>query len=469
MPAVSQAQQRLFGMAVAYKRGELPDASAEVRRLAESLSLAELERFARTVRHSLPEHAENLGKALGLALFESAMLGGGQTAPALPALEKALTRAIPPGPPKRAAFKLPKDGEWDHDVRHLHPDEHELHIRHHEAEFRGLLHGLHQVDPKAEQSAEARQELVRRMRKCSTHWRDHRVHQQIAREAAQNGVDGAQAARKRPAGTKPAREPHGPKGASDKPLRKAMEPRELTRLMALTVQAQTGSLSGRERSELAGLEYVYAWEMVADAFQSELDPEDQLLLDDGSPAASPVQLYLAERQHWERLTTGAAYMDPESRETGGGTLDFRGLPILIETDAGEVRSGKGWTCTLRYPYGEILGTLGVDGDPLDVVIGPNEQAPNVYVVHLHALGEVREWPGGSCPVCGEPPEGCLHALDEDKCFLGFQNEEDVRAVFRTCYDSEVFLGPISVFPFAEFYALVEQGRRPIRREREPGS
>jgi vacuolar-type H+-ATPase subunit E/Vma4 len=56
--AVSKAQQRLMGMAYAYKQGELDDASEEVKKLANSMSLKDLEDFASTKHAGKPEHVE---------------------------------------------------------------------------------------------------------------------------------------------------------------------------------------------------------------------------------------------------------------------------------------------------------------------------------------------------------------------------------------------------------------------------
>lgn len=56
MPAKSKAMQRLFGMALAYKRGELPNAPAVVRRLADSMSEDKLREYASTPHDNLPEH-----------------------------------------------------------------------------------------------------------------------------------------------------------------------------------------------------------------------------------------------------------------------------------------------------------------------------------------------------------------------------------------------------------------------------
>lgn len=55
MPATSKAQQKLMGMALAYKRGELKDASDKVKKIAKGMTEKELEDFASTSTEDLPE------------------------------------------------------------------------------------------------------------------------------------------------------------------------------------------------------------------------------------------------------------------------------------------------------------------------------------------------------------------------------------------------------------------------------
>lgn len=87
---------------------------------------------------------------------------------------------------------------------------------------------------------------------------------------------------------------------------------------------------------------------------------------------------------------------------------FRGLPINIEIDLGMTASGKDpngvpWKRTYKHPYGEIAGTTGHDGDPVDVYLGPNMDSDLVCVVH-------------QCKRDG--------SFDEDKIFLGFDSMID---------------------------------------------
>jgi hypothetical protein len=57
--SVSVAQQKIMGMALAYKRGEMPDASDEVKKIAKSMTTKELEDFAKTKHKGLPMNKEN--------------------------------------------------------------------------------------------------------------------------------------------------------------------------------------------------------------------------------------------------------------------------------------------------------------------------------------------------------------------------------------------------------------------------
>lgn len=54
MPSKSKAQQRFFGMVDAYKKGELSDASPEVKKAAKSMSTKKVKDFAKTKHRGLP-------------------------------------------------------------------------------------------------------------------------------------------------------------------------------------------------------------------------------------------------------------------------------------------------------------------------------------------------------------------------------------------------------------------------------
>jgi hypothetical protein len=120
---------------------------------------------------------------------------------------------------------------------------------------------------------------------------------------------------------------------------------------------------------------------------------------------------------------------------------WHGLELAIENPVGTTRSGKKpdgteWHTTMAHAYGEISGTNGVDGDPVDIFLGPDlDTAPMVYVVHQKT---VDDW----------------DKYDEDKCMLGFSSEGEARSAFLQNYDDPRFLGPITAMPVAEFVEKV---------------
>lgn len=57
MPAISQQQQKLMGLALAYKRGDIPpsDVSSTIKKIANAMSEKELEKYAGTKHKNLPK------------------------------------------------------------------------------------------------------------------------------------------------------------------------------------------------------------------------------------------------------------------------------------------------------------------------------------------------------------------------------------------------------------------------------
>jgi len=126
-----------------------------------------------------------------------------------------------------------------------------------------------------------------------------------------------------------------------------------------------------------------------------------------------------------------------------GRLDFRGLPVSVENWKHSARAWKdphnnteGMT-RMRYSYGYIRGTLGTDGDQLDVYIGPDWDAPMVYIVHQMA-----------------PPD--FTSYDEDKCMLAFSSADAAREAYLKQYDDPRFFGSMTEMPFDEFKEKIYQ-------------
>jgi hypothetical protein len=126
-----------------------------------------------------------------------------------------------------------------------------------------------------------------------------------------------------------------------------------------------------------------------------------------------------------------------------GHLTYQGLNIAIEQFKGDTRSGvsatgKPWSTTMKNPYGYVVGSEGADGDGVDVFVGDDKKAPNVYVVQQ------------------KKDDG---SYDEDKCILGVNSVEEAKKLYLSNYDTAKYLGPIKTVPIERFKALVTSGKK----------
>lgn len=122
-----------------------------------------------------------------------------------------------------------------------------------------------------------------------------------------------------------------------------------------------------------------------------------------------------------------------------GKTNFQGLPIDIENRKGSVRKGKNedgteWKTKMKHPYGYVRGTKAVDGDELDVYVGPKKDAPKAFVVHQ------------------KDPE--TKKYDEDKVMLGFKTKAEARRAYLAHYDKPGFLGTISAVAMGKLKEMV---------------
>jgi len=122
-----------------------------------------------------------------------------------------------------------------------------------------------------------------------------------------------------------------------------------------------------------------------------------------------------------------------------GTINFRGVIIHVENKPGTVREGKTpegkvkWRTDMKLPYGEILGSLGTDGDKLDVYVGPNRNCDNVYIVHQNFTRGAQKG-----------------KYDEDKVMLGFDNFMQAKDAYLAHYDSPKYFRSMTVMAFPLF-------------------
>lgn len=139
------------------------------------------------------------------------------------------------------------------------------------------------------------------------------------------------------------------------------------------------------------------------------------------------------------------YYQPTPAQAAAGNYkkprrQWNGLEIAIENPVGSVREGKGWRTVMQNAYGYICRTEAVDGDEVDVYLGPElDTAPTVYVVHQRRAGDWK-------------------AYDEDKVMLGFESEAAARQAYLAHYDDPRFLGPITAMPVEDFVRKVRATR-----------
>jgi hypothetical protein len=123
---------------------------------------------------------------------------------------------------------------------------------------------------------------------------------------------------------------------------------------------------------------------------------------------------------------------------------IQGLDITIENPRGSIREGvddegKKWRTGMQHDYGYCKRTLGVDGDHFDVFVGPNIQAPDVYVIDTM-----------------RPPH--FTEFDEQKGMIGFNTEAEARTAFAQHYDDPRFISHVKEMPMAEFRQKVKATR-----------
>lgn len=128
----------------------------------------------------------------------------------------------------------------------------------------------------------------------------------------------------------------------------------------------------------------------------------------------------AKRLHDEELKvdTNPSEAQKEAGNYKKGHIKINGFDVSIEQPVGSVRSGKDasgkeWSQVMNNTYGYIRGTESVDGDHIDVFLGPDMNSDMVYVVdQVNTDG----------------------SFDEHKVMMGFSSLEDARSAYLSNYE-----------------------------------
>lgn len=154
----------------------------------------------------------------------------------------------------------------------------------------------------------------------------------------------------------------------------------------------------------------------------------------------------AKRLHDEELKvdTNPTEAQKEAGNYKKGHIKINGFDITIEQPSGSVRSGKDangkeWSVTMNNTYGYIRGTESVDGDHIDVFLGPDMNSDMVYVVdQVNTDG----------------------SFDEHKVMMGFSSLEDARSAYLSNYEEGwQGLGNITGVALDEFKKWIDSSKR----------
>ena len=156
--------------------------------------------------------------------------------------------------------------------------------------------------------------------------------------------------------------------------------------------------------------------------------------------------YIAEQAHNTNPTE-------KQKETGiyaKARVNLQHHNITIETLKGTERSGideggQKWSVTMQNHYGELDGTIGYDGDPIDVFIGNNPKEGGIYVIDQITPAN----PSASLVPLEIGQSGQeTSKFDESKVMLGFDSAEEAKAAYMSNY-SEGWDGFSAITPAGE--------------------
>lgn len=118
------------------------------------------------------------------------------------------------------------------------------------------------------------------------------------------------------------------------------------------------------------------------------------------------------------MNTDPTMAQKEAGNYRKGHIDWHGLDIAVENPKGSYRkgvskSGVSWRVKMNSHYGYIRREMGIDGDPVDVFVGPNKTNTSVYVVDQMT------------------PDG--EKFDEHKVMLGYDDLESAKKAYLGNY------------------------------------
>lgn len=139
---------------------------------------------------------------------------------------------------------------------------------------------------------------------------------------------------------------------------------------------------------------------------------------------------------------------PKARaKDAAASFALHGLPIVIESPKGSMRTGKGWQCAMAADYGYIGGTWSAEGrdEEMDCFIGPAIGSDRVFVIDQV-----------------DPDTG---RFDEHKCMLGYASAADAIRDYVASYSDRGLkrIAEVTEMAMRDFKAWLADGRldRPV--------
>lgn len=132
-------------------------------------------------------------------------------------------------------------------------------------------------------------------------------------------------------------------------------------------------------------------------------------------ALSPEALETRQNVAQAAAETKAEPPKPETPTSAKPKVEIDGIPIAMENAAGGTRTGKAgdWQVEMPAHYGEIVGSKGADGDPIDVYVGPKPEGHKVYVIDQR-----------------DPETG---VFDEHKVMMGFDSQREAESAYDAAF------------------------------------
>ena len=127
-----------------------------------------------------------------------------------------------------------------------------------------------------------------------------------------------------------------------------------------------------------------------------------------------------------------------------GVVNYHGILVGIEHAAGDENPWSGRKT--KAAYGEIPGTMNIDGDPVDVLLGDNWDSEKVFVLQQRVPAGQNEHDRSDTEANGGGPQ-----YDEDKVVLGAGTEMEARDLFQDYYrGAGREVGGVLIFGVDEF-------------------